>query len=119
MKKYAIFCDSACDLTKARLDEMKVQSVSLSYHFNNIPSDGWRDNSTCDFYTRMRRGETANTSAANTNDFLTSFESTLCKGYDILYLGFSSALSGTYNAATRAGQILSIKYPKQKQYVKE
>ena len=43
-------------------------------------------------------------------------ESYLSEGKDVLYLGFSSGLSGTYNAAFVAAQELAEKYPQRKVY---
>jgi DegV family protein with EDD domain len=48
--------------------------------------------------------------------FMTFMESYLAEGKDVLYLGFSSGLSGIFNAGFVASQELSEKYPQRKIY---
>ena len=50
------------------------------------------------------------------NDFMEPMESILRAGKDVLYIGFSSGLSGTYNAGAQAAAELSEKYPERKLY---
>ena len=42
------------------------------------------------------------------------FEGTLKRGNDVLYIGFSSALSGSYNAGTMVAESLRDAYPERK-----
>jgi DegV family protein with EDD domain len=62
----------------------------------------------------MRSGGVAKTSAINSEAFTEAFEKILSSGKDILYLGFSSGLSTTYNSATLAAAALNAKYPERK-----
>lgn len=66
------------------------------------------------FYNRMRAGGVAKTSAVNVNAFTMMFEQELCEGRDIVYIGFSSAMSMTFNAARLAAADLGEKYPERK-----
>ena len=50
------------------------------------------------------------------NDFLVPMEEILSSGKDLLYIGFSSGLSGTYNAGAAAAQEMAEKYPERKVY---
>ena len=70
--------------------------------------------STEKFYQRMKNGECAKTSAVNSEKFTSGFSKLLDQGYDILYLGLSSALSTTYNSARLAREQLKDKYPERK-----
>ena len=56
----------------------------------------------------------AKTAAINVDTFIDLFEKELEKGNDVLYIGFSSGLSSTYNAARMAGEQLKEKYPDRK-----
>lgn len=115
MNKYMIFTDSACDISPDILREWKVGFIELSFRFEGESKDYLNSQMDIkDFYTRMRNGETAKTSAINPEKFLADFEEVLKQGKDILYLGFSSGLSNTYNSARIAAEELSEKYPERK-----
>ena len=51
------------------------------------------------------------TSQINPERFSQEFERYISKDYDILYIAFSSALSGTYNSALIAREELLERYP--------
>ena len=115
MNNYVIYTDSACDLDAKMLLQRGIYCSALSFHFDG---DGkvYFDNqmSTEEFYQRMKNGECAKTSAVNVESFISGFSKLLNQGYDILYLGFSSALSTTYNSARLAAEQLSDEYPERK-----
>jgi DegV family protein with EDD domain len=52
-----------------------------------------------EFYESLRKGQKSITSLVNTEAFLSFFEPILQSGKDILYIAFSSGLSGTYSAS--------------------
>ena len=54
------------------------------------------------------------TACANEYTFIEHFERELKNGNDVLYIGFSSGLSLTYNNATKAKEELLKKYPERK-----
>lgn len=117
MNNYVIFTDSACDIAPSFLKEWNVEYIELSFRFQN--EDREYSNNEMDikeFYNRMRNGETAKTSAANPEQFMEAFEKILVEGKDILYLGFSSGLSTTFNSARYAAEELKEKYPERKVY---
>jgi len=66
------------------------------------------------FYDRMRAGGVAKTAAVNVASFAESFKSVLEDGNDLLYIGFSSGLSTTYNSARLAAEQLAEEYPDRK-----
>lgn len=115
MASYTIFTDSACDIPAAILLQWNVSCISLTFRFNDRDeeyADG--DIASGEFYDRMRRGGVAKTSAVNAETFKTAFAKELEAGRDVLYLGFSSGLSTTYNSARMAAQELSEQYPERK-----
>lgn len=112
MNSYTIFTDSACDIIPETLQAWNVKYVSLTFRFqgeekeyteSDIPSSA--------FYDRMRGGAIAKTAAANSETFRAAFEPELAAGHDVLYIGFSSGLSTTYNSARMAAQELAETYP--------
>ncbi len=115
MKNYVIFTDSSCDLSEKAVAERGIGYASLSFRFDDS-SEEYRngDMSTSDFYEKMRKGGVAKTAAANSEDFINGFTPLLEKGLDIIYIGFSSALSTTFNSARLAAKELMEKYPERK-----
>ncbi len=115
MNNYIIFADSSCDLSKEMLDERGVYSSSLSFRFddsNEEYTNNGMDIKT--FYDKMRAGGVAKTSAVNSETFAVEFEKLLKEGKDILYIGFSTGLSTTYNSARIAAEQLKDSYPERK-----
>lgn len=112
MDNYTIFVDSACDISPAVMEEWGVKSESLTFKFENSDKEYLNgDMEPSEFYAKMRAGEHASTAAINIAKFKDGFESEVKLGNDILYLGFSSGLSTTYNSARIAAEELSEKYP--------
>lgn len=117
MENFKIITDSSCDLTPALIEELDLHVVPLSVLINdkvylNYPDE--RDIKFADYYAMLRQELMGKTSAANVYDFTNAMEPYLKDGQDVLYLGFSSALSGTYNAGTIAAEELREKYPDRK-----
>ncbi len=109
---YVIFTDSACDIEKEVLEEWGVKCCSLNLIFDGeTESILDLDMDPMLLYNRMREGAVARTSAVNTGTFKDAFEEELKKGNDILYLGFTSGLSTTYNSGRLAAEELSEEYP--------
>ena len=114
---YVIITDSACDILPATLEEWGVQLERLTFRFadedreyvdGEIPPK--------DFYERMRKGGVAKTAAVNVERFVELFEKNLSEGKDVLYLGFSTGLSTTYNSGRLAAEQLREKYPDREIY---
>ncbi len=117
MSKFTLFTDSACDLSTSILEKWDVRYLALSFIFDNKDkSYGNYEMSTKKFYQKMRDGHVAKTSALNADAFTCAFEPELKKGNDVLYLSFSSGLSGTFNASRIAAEELREKYPDRKVY---
>ena len=116
MSKYVIITDSSSDLTKDVLGEYELLAVQL-----DVLVEGEEPCPNCEldvkeFYEKLRKKKNASTSAVNIDKFHEVFESYLAEGTDVLYLGFSSGLSGPYNAGLVAAKELSDKYPERKIY---
>ena len=117
MQSYEILTDSACDLPAALLQELQVQVLPLLFtlqgrEYRNEPDE--RELATREFYARLRAGEMASTSALNTQAFEAAFTPLLEQGRDVLYLSFSSALSGTYQNSCLVAQELRESYPERR-----
>ena len=115
MSNYVIFTDSACDIVPSLLAEWGVGCVSLAFRFDHIDEDFLNDDMPIkEFYQNMRDGHVAKTNAVNAETFRANFEPILAEGTDILYLGFSSGLSTTFQQGRLAAEDLAEKYPERK-----
>ncbi len=105
MKSYVIYTDSGCDISPEILKEWGVKSSSLTYHFVGEDGEYYEgDLPIKEFYDKMRKGSVAKTSAVNVDAFYEAFKKEAENGNDILYIGFSSGLSSTFNSGRLAGQ---------------
>ena len=116
MKDYVILTDSCCDLTAEQLEKSGVSAIDLEIIIVNGEPVSNCSLDPKEFYQKLRQKGSVTTSAVAMDRFTEFFEGYLKDGVDVLYLGFSSGLSGTYNAAFVASQELSEKYPERKVY---
>ena len=117
MNDYVILTDSTTDLTPEIIQSLGIGILPLSFNIDGREyhdSPDGRKLSAPDFYNLLRAGKMASTAQINLNHFLEIFESYLSQGRDVLYIAFSSALSGTCNSAMLAAQELAGKYPERK-----
>lgn len=109
-REYKIFSDSTCDLPEEIISQLGVEILKLSFEIDGKSySDG--DMSFKEFYDKMRSGSSTKTAQITPDACERSFEKAIGEGYDILYLGFSSGLSGSYNSGCVARDLLLEKYP--------
>jgi len=116
---FVIFTDSASNLTKDLLDQYDLHMLSyystidgqdyLCYDENRDYEEAGRK-----FYDDMRNGSDIRTSLINSSMFLDAFEPFLKEGKDLMFIGISSGLSGTVQAASIAADELSDTYPERK-----
>ena len=114
MRYYTIVTDSSCDLPAPLLEKMGIRVVPLAVNLDGKTYFNYPDGRAIGFeeyYAQLRSGKQATTSAVNMSLFRTVMEAELIAGHDVLYLGFSSGLSGTFNAGAMAARELQEEYP--------
>ena len=117
MRDYVILTDSGCDFPAELAKELELCVLPLSVTVNGKEYRNYLDEreiSHKDFYALLRQGNTGKTSAINLDTFKDAMEAILKEGKDVLYLGFSSGLSGTYQVGALAAEELKEKYPESK-----
>ena len=117
MQNYVIITDSTADLPKSIIDELAIKVIPLEYMigdetFTDVAGDD--DKAIKELYAKMRNGERSTTSQITLQRFLDIFSEILKEGKDILYIGFSSGLSGTVGQALLATKELKEEYPDRK-----
>ncbi len=116
MRNYVILSDSGTDLTPAMAKEIDVKILDLMVIMEGQEPKPDSSVDHKEFYAFLRDKKSASTSAINPETFSEVMESYIKDGFDVLYLGFSSGLSNTYNAGRLAAEELSEKYPEAKIY---
>lgn len=102
MRKFEIFTDSSCDLPHEMIEQLNVRVVQLEVIIDDKPPVLNNDLDIKDFYQQLRDGANAKTAAVTPGYFEEEFRKSLEAGNDILYIGFSSGLSVTYNNGVMA-----------------
>lgn len=106
---FTIFSDSGADLRPDFVETQKDFFVlPMSYTiggetYTDVPGKGL---STAEFYRRLAAGENSVTAQVNVNLLCDTFRPLLREGKEVLYVAFSSALSGTYQSAVLAKKML-------------
>ncbi|MDR2267275.1 MAG: DegV family protein [Christensenellaceae bacterium] len=110
----ALFFDSNCELfwTKAReLDLTNVIPMPYTICSTEYFYDLGENYDPVWFFNLMRQGNIPISSALNPDNYKTIFEPFFKAGEDILYISFSSKLSGTFAYLDLAIKELSAEYP--------
>lgn len=97
--KTIIITDSNCDLTAEYVKENNIQIIPFyftlkgkEYEDNFGRSLGYKE-----FYAELAKGEMVTTAQITPFNFEEYFKKYISEEYSIIYIGFSSALSQTYN----------------------
>ena len=116
MANYVIFTESTTDLSPEMINELGLIVLPMQYR---IGEETYFDKvggglTQVEFYNKLRGGDSATTAQVNPGIFEEEFDKVLAQGKDILYIGFSSGLSGTYNSSLIAKDTMAEKYPERK-----
>ena len=111
---FQIITDSSSDLNEAYLKEHGLVSIPLYYEIEGRVYGQDESMPYPEFYAKVRGGELPTTSAINPAVTEATFRSFLEKGIDVLYIGFSSGLSGSYSVGAVAARDLSEEFPERK-----
>lgn len=111
MNKIIITAEDTCDLTPELRNQYNIRTIGM-----NLTVDGVEYNtisnpiSSDDFYKAMKADKKVSTSLVNEYDAKQFLENILNEGYDIVHIGFSRNLSGTYNNFASAVEQLKQTY---------
>ena len=113
MSHFAVITDSSCDLPASLVEELGVHVMPLSFlmdeqSYCNYPDN--RDMGPEEFYEKLAAGSMPTTNAVNVDQATQAMKQHLEQGEDVLVLGFSSALSATYNSFAIAADDLKGRY---------
>lgn len=111
---YCVFTDGCSNLPGRLLTELHIHVLPCNYTVDGVPAVFEGDMEKFDskaYYDSLRGGAEIKTSLLNTHLFLSSFRPELEKGNDVIYVGMSSGISGTIQAARIAAMELEEEFP--------
>ena len=114
---YKLITDSCVDLPNDLAIKLELDVIPLKVTIKGKEYANYLDNREINpvmFYDLLREENTATTAQLNPNDFIEKFTPILTAGEDVLYLSFSSALSGTYSSSLIAQKELKESFPDRK-----
>lgn len=114
---FQIVTDSCANLTAGLIKQYSLVVLPLEYLMDGVSHRITADAKEADFkafYGQMRAGSVAKTSMINGEAVRPVLEEILAGGRDILYIGFSSALSGTVQSVKNTLDDLAAQYPERK-----
>ncbi|BBF42841.1 DegV family protein [Lachnospiraceae bacterium KM106-2] len=117
MESYQIITDTTIDMPQQLIEDLGVQALPLTFEIAGRNYHHYLDERELpldDFYKMIKAGEFATTSQINIQVFQEAFRHVLEQGQDVLYLAFSSGLSGTYQSSMIAKSELQDEYPDRK-----
>ena len=119
MADYILSGCSAADLTREHFESIDVRYICFHYMMDGVlyPDDLGRTIPADEFYARMARGAVTKTSQINIAEYVEYFSAFCEKRKDIVHVTLSSGISGTYNAACSAAQIVRERYPGREIYI--
>ena len=117
MRDFVLATDSSCDLPQELVDKFELTVVPLTVTVAGKTYTNYLDGREIgfkEFYDHTRAKEEIKTSCPSLEAFNKAFTEVLESGRDILYIGFSSALSATTQNARITAEELADKYPEAK-----
>ncbi len=117
MSDYVLVTDATADIDQDLVDELDIRVIPMNFTFNGQEYAQYPDGhelSLTDFYVGLDNGAEVSTSQITPQKYNEFIEPLLSQGLDVLYICFTSGLSGTYNASKIAFEELSEKYPERK-----
>lgn len=119
MNNYIIVSDATLDLPAGIIDEYGIKVIPMGVNVDGTEYTHYPDERELpveDFYGKLKAGSISHTTQITPAVFMEFFEDILNQGNDILYIAFSSGLSGTYNTSQIVIRDLLEEYPDRKIY---
>ncbi|MCR5700609.1 MAG: DegV family protein [Lachnospiraceae bacterium] len=119
MANYIISCCSTADLSREHFDRRDIHYVCFHFSLDDIsyPDDLGQSINFDEFYQKMAEGAMTKTSQVNVDEFVEYFRPYLEQGLDIFHVTLSSGITGTFNSANIAKDMLKEEYPDRKIYI--
>ncbi|HIZ70264.1 MAG TPA: DegV family protein [Candidatus Atopostipes pullistercoris] len=109
---YQIVTDSCCDLPYTTLKEEEIDFVSMEIILNDdvFLDDAGETFDIEEFYNQLKNGALPSTSQVNVSKYVDFFTPYVKENIPVLYVCFSSGLSGSYQSALLAVEMIKEDY---------
>ena len=116
MPDFAILTDSASNLTAKQLRDNDITAIPFPYFLRGkeCGCDTLEIFDDMAFYAALKNGEKVTTSQINPQTYTNYMRPLLEAGNDILFIGLSSGISGSFASAAIAKEQLSEEFPERK-----
>lgn len=117
--QFQIVTDSSCNLLDEMIEEFDLHILPLTFMSDGEQYQSYTQGEKSDlqlFYKMMRDGKVFTTSLPNQQNTERDLHNLLASGRDLLYIGFSSGLSGTYEATAGMLDSMRSEFPTRKIY---
>lgn len=115
--EFKILTDSCSNLPDEMIEKAGIEIFPLTFMVDGVEYQSYLKGETSNlqqFYEMMREGKVITTSLPNLPNSEKLIREQLDQGFDVLYLGFSSGLSGTFNAIELLMSQLAGEFPDRK-----
>lgn len=119
MSDYVIVSDATLDLPMSVINEFGIKVIPMGVDIDNVAFTHYPDEREItieEFYAKLKAGSVSHTTQITPAVFTDFFTELLKQGLDVLYIAFSSGLSGTYHAAQLVMDELVDEFPDRKLY---
>jgi DegV family protein with EDD domain len=119
MNDYVIVSDATLDLPVSIINEYGIKIIPMGVNIDNVEYLHYPDERELpieEFYRKLKNGAVSHTTQITPALFMDFFEEILKQGLDIIYIAFSSGLSGTYNTSQIVLRDLVDEFPDRKIY---
>ena len=113
---YQVITDTSANLPTDLVQKESITVIPFQYYVNGVER-------TCldtvafdgvSFYNAMRNGADVTTSQINPQHYIDAMRPILLQGDDVLFVGMSSGISGSFHCAELAAEELKLQYPGRK-----
>ncbi len=111
---FAIFADSSCNLPRNLQERYQIQIIPFSYEQEGrlVPCPQYPDAfDGKTYYDYLRNGGRVSTSLLSVGQLVECLSPTLEQGEDVMVFVLSSGISGTYDSALQASELLEDAFP--------
>ena len=110
---FVVMTDTSANLEKAQILDNELQVIPFSYiidgeEHNILQEENFNAE---EYYARIRSGMKVATSQIPPRQYADFFEPALREGQDIIFICMSSGISGSFNSARIAAQMMMQAYP--------
>jgi len=119
MANYILSCCSTADISNEHFEKRDMHYVCFHFSLDGkeYPDDLGKSISYEDFYAAMDKGADTKTSQVSIQEYVDFFTPFMEQGLDVVHATLSSGISGSYNSARNAANIMMERYPERKVYV--